>query len=123
VAAGEYFSAAERLNIHQAIHQAELASRFEFSVFVGQTQSGDPRSFATQLHNKQVAPSRSVMIVVDPEARTIEIVTGGQVRAAVDDAEVAAVVEEMKSAFADGRLADGIQAAIARIAAAQTTRA
>src|SRR5690606_3808000 len=102
---------------HQAIHQAELASRFEFSVFVGPTQSGAPRSFATQLHNKQVAPARSVMIVVDPEARTIEIVTGGEVRAVVSDDKVAEVIGEMKKAFVAGKLAEGVQAAIASIAA------
>lgn len=115
MAAGDYFSAAERLSIHQAIHQAEIASRFEFSVFVGTTQSGAPRSFATQLHNKQVAPARSIMIVVDPEARTIEIVTGGQVRPLVSDDEVAEVVGEMKTAFTAGHLAGGVEAAINRL--------
>ena len=120
VAVGDYFTAAERLRIHQAIHQAELASRFEFSVFVGQTQSGDPRSFATQLHNRQVAPARSVMIVVDPEARTIEIVTGGHVRAQVSDAEVTEVIASMRSAFAGDDLVGGIERAIAGIASVPT---
>lgn len=117
MAAGDYFSAAERLRIHQAIHQAEIASRFEFSVFVGATQSGAPRSFATQLHNKQVAPARSIMIVVDPQARTIEIVTGGQVRPVVSDDDVASVVGEMATAFAAGDLAGGIESAINRLSA------
>lgn len=117
MAAGDYFSAAERLRIHQAIHQAEIASRFEFSVFVGATQSGAPRSFATQLHNKQVAPARSIMIVVDPQARTIEIVTGGQVRPVVSDDDVASVVGEMATAFAAGDLASGIESAINRLSA------
>ncbi|WP_162602325.1 DUF5130 family protein [Nocardioides daejeonensis] len=121
MAVGDYFTSAERLSIHQAIHQAELASRFEFSVFVGQTQSGAPRAFATQLHNKQVAPARSVMIVVDPEAHTIEIVTGGQVRSIVDDAEIAAVIDDMKASFAAGKLAAGLEGAIARISAVQQT--
>lgn len=115
VASGEYFSTAERLALHKTIHQAELASRFEISVFVGRSE-GDARAFATQLHNRLAAPARSVLIAVDPEARTVEIVTGGQVRREVADAEVDLVVLEMKSAFAEGDLAGGLRRGITMLA-------
>ncbi|MFS3127856.1 DUF5130 family protein [Nocardioides sp. Bht2] len=116
MASGEYFSTADRLAIHKTIHQAELASRFEFSVFVGQTEGADARAFATQLHNRLVAPARSIMIALDPEARTIEIVTGGEVRREVADAEVDLVVLEMRSAFAAGDLAGGLRRGITMLA-------
>ncbi len=116
VAAGEYFTDAERLAIHNAIHRAELASRFEFSVFVGQPTDGDARSFATQLHNRLTAPARSVMIVVDPESNTLEIVTGGQVRREVGDGEVQLVVAEMLSSFETGDLAGGVKRGVTMIA-------
>lgn len=116
VAAGEYFSDAERLAIHNAMHRAEVASRFEFSVFVGQSEADDSRAFATQLHNRLVAPARSVMIVVDPEESTLEIVTGAQVRREVDDSEIELVVAEMLSAFEAGDLAGGIKRGVTMIA-------
>lgn len=116
VAAGEYFTGAERLAIHSAIHRAEIASRFEFSVFVGQSEGAEARAFATQLHNRLAAPARSVMIAVDPEANTLEIVTGGQVRREVSDGEMQLVAAEMISAFGNGDLAGGIKRGITMIA-------
>lgn len=117
MAAGEYFTSEERLAIHGAIHRAELASRFEFSVFVGPSEGSDPRAFATRLHNRLAAPPRSVMIVVDPVAHTLEVVTGGQVRDIAGDTEVSRVVAEMTGRFAAGDLAGGIEHGITQIAA------
>ena len=75
VAAGE-FSSADRFAIDETIRRAEQLCRYEFSVFVGAAE-GDPRSFATQLHNSLVAPTRSILIMVDVAGRALEIVTGG----------------------------------------------
>ena len=81
------FNAAERFQIDEAIRKAELVSRVEFSVFVGRVD-GEPRAFATQLHNRLVAPPRSILIMLDPAARVLEIVTGGDVRRNLTDREV-----------------------------------
>ena len=97
--AGE-FKGTERFQVEEAIRQAEQVSRFEFSVFVGRS-GADPRAFATQLHNKLVAPARSVLILVDPAARVLEIVTGGEVRRNITDTEVELTVLQMQSSFAD----------------------
>ena len=67
VAVGE-FNSAERFQIDEAIRGAEQTSRFEFSVFVGRS-GADSRAFATQLHNSLVAPSRSILIMLDPASR------------------------------------------------------
>lgn len=78
VPGGDPFSNAERFTLDDAIRKAEQLSRVEFSLFVGASE-GDPRAFATQLHNSLVAPSRSILVMVDPGARALEIVTGGYV--------------------------------------------
>ena len=114
VAAGD-FSSAERYAIDEAIRRAEQLCRFEFSVFVGAAE-GDPRSFATQLHNSLVAPSRSILIMVDVAQRALEIVTGGYVRRTLSDAEVELAVLEMRTRFAEGDLVGGLKRGIEMLA-------
>ena len=103
VAAGE-FSSGERYVIDEAIRRAETLCRFEFSVFVGHAE-GDSRAFAPPHHNSLVAPSRSILVMVDPTLRAVEVVTGGEVRRHLTDAEAALAVEEMTRSFAEGDLA------------------
>ena len=114
VAAGD-FSSAERFALDEAIRKAETLSRVEFSLFVGHAE-GDPRAFATQLHNSLVAPSRSIMIMVDPSARALEIVTGGSVRRTLTDKEVELTAAQMQSSFAEGDLVGGLKRGIAMLA-------
>lgn len=115
MAAGDLFSNADRLAIDTTIRKCEQQSRIEFSVFVGEAD-GEPRPFATQLHNTLVAPSRSVLIMVDPVARAIEVVTGGFVRSKITDAEVELAIAAMQTSFAAGDLAGGIRQGITMIA-------
>lgn len=115
MAAGELFSDKERRAVDTAIRQAEQLCRHEFSVYVGPAE-GDSRAFATRLHNSLVAPARSIMIMVDPDARVIEIVTGGIVRRALTDAEVELAVMEMQSAFAGDDFVGGLRRGIAHLA-------
>ncbi|MGZ4457279.1 MAG: DUF5130 family protein [Nocardioides sp.] len=112
--AGE-FTSAERFTLDEAIRKAELLSRVEFSVFVG-TSEGDTRAFATQLHNTLVAPSRSILVMVDPTARALEIVTGGYVRRTLSDAEVELAATQMRSLFAEGDPVGGLTRGIAMLA-------
>ena len=114
MAAGD-FSSAERFALDEAIRKAETLSRVEFSVFVGKAE-GDPRAFATQLHNSLVAPARSIMIMVDPVARALEIVTGGDVRRTLSDKEVELTAAQMQSLFAEGDLVGGLRRGIAMLA-------
>jgi uncharacterized membrane protein YgcG len=109
------FNAAERVQIDEAIRRAEQISRFEFSVFVGRVD-GEPRAFATQLHNSLVAPPRSILILVDPSARVLEIVTGGIVRRNLTDKEVELTALQMQTSFADGDLVDGLRRGIQMLA-------
>ena len=114
VAVGE-FNSAERFQIDEAIRGAEQTSRFEFSVFVGRS-GADPRAFATQLHNSLVAPSRSILIMLDPASRVLEIVTGGTVRRNITDQEVELTTLQMQSSFASVDLVGGLRRGIQMLA-------
>jgi uncharacterized membrane protein YgcG len=109
------FNSAERFQVEEAIRQAELVSRFEFSVFVGRS-GADARAFATQLHNRLVAPARSVLIMLDPAARVLEIVTGGDVRRTLTDQEVELATLQMQASFATGDLVGGLRRGILMLA-------
>lgn len=109
------FNSSERFQIDEAIRQAELVSRFEFSVFVGRVD-GEPRAFATQLHNRLVAPPRSILILLDPAARVLEIVTGGIVRRTITDRTVELAALQMQSSFAGGDLVGGLRRGIQMLA-------
>lgn len=111
VAAGDPLSSAERAALDDTIRKAERLCRAEISVFVGRA-SGEPRQFATSLHNSLVAPSRSILIMVDPEARALEVVTGGYVRRTLSDAEVELAVLAMQTDFAAGDLVGGLRRGI-----------
>jgi Domain of unknown function (DUF5130) len=114
VAAGD-FSAGDRFEIDRAIRAAEQTSRCEFSVFVGRAE-GPPRAHAEALHRALVAPDRSVLVMVDPVARALEVVTGRTVRRTLSDREVQLAVLEMQSDFATGALVDGLKRGIAQLA-------
>lgn len=113
--AGDAFSASERHDIDKAIRDAETVSRYEFSVFVGAAEQ-ESRPFAERLHATLTAPERSVLVMVDPAARILEIVTGTEVRRALDDAEVRLAAVAMQSAFADGDLVGGITRGVMMLA-------
>lgn len=107
--AGEGFSPSQRLQIDKAIRGAEMVCRFEFSVYVGAVPEAlDPREYAGRLHGALVAPSRSVLILVDPSARLVEVVTGEEVRRKLDDQSVRLALAEMQTLFVHGDLAGGI---------------
>ena len=105
----------QRFEIDKAIRAAEESSRFEFSVFVG-AAGPHPRAHATRLHASLVVPDRSVLVLVDPDARVIEVVTGAVVRRQLSDASVGLAVLAMQSAFATGDLVGGLRHGVALLA-------
>lgn len=112
---GGELGGAERFAIEDAIRTAEQVSRFEFSVFVGRAE-GEPRAFATRLHRSLVAPERSVLILVDPAARALEVVTGAVVRSNLTDPEVELTAMQMETSFAEGDLVGGLRHGIQMLA-------
>jgi uncharacterized membrane protein YgcG len=115
VPAGDAFTARERYDIDKAIRDAETVSRYEFSVFVGSSE-GESRAFAERLHATLVAPERSILVLVDPVARALEIITGSEVRRDLEDGEVQLAALTMQSAFAAGDLVGGITRGVMMLA-------
>jgi uncharacterized membrane protein YgcG len=111
------FTASQRASLDQAIRAAEQVSRFEFSVFVGASE-GDPRAFARRLHGVLSTPARSVLVMVDPVARLVEVVTGSEVRRVLSDHEVGLAVLAMRTEFADGDLVRGLRRGVTLMAMA-----
>lgn len=115
MAAGDAFTASQRHQIDKAIRDAEQMTRYEFSVYVGGSE-GETGPFAQRLHAALAAPDRSVLVLVDPAARIVEVVTGSVARRALDDAEVKLATLAMQSAFAAGDLVGGIVAGVHQLA-------
>lgn len=115
VASGDGFSSDQRYEIDRAIRAAETVCRFEFSLYVGASETA-PRDFAERLHASLIAPSRSILILVDPAARALEIVTGSVVRRVLADDAVRLAGAAMESAFAEGDLVGGIKRGVSQLA-------
>ena len=113
---GDGFTPAQRQQIDKAIRDAEMVCRFEFSVYVGPAD-GEPRPFAERLHSALVAPARSVLVMIDPAARVLEVVTGAEARRELEDHEVRLAIIEMQSQLALGDLVGGIIRGINMLAA------
>jgi uncharacterized membrane protein YgcG len=109
------FTAAQRASLDQTIRAAEQVSRWEFSVFVGASE-GDPRRFAERLHAALSSPHRTLLVMVDPAARLVEVVTGSEVRRVLSDHEVALAVLAMRSEFSGGDLVRGLRHGITMLA-------
>lgn len=108
VLAGDAFSERQREEIVRAIQQGRRSSGVNFSVYVG-VADGPPRAYAKRRHAELggEAPD-SVLVFVDPSARSLEIVTGSRARRWVDDRACALAAMTMTSTFAAGNLAGGI---------------
>ncbi|WP_141014118.1 DUF5130 family protein [Nocardioides sambongensis] len=102
-----FLTPTEQTELDIAIRAAEQACRAEISIYIGDVE-GEPRDFATSLHNTLVLPTRSILVMVDPKRRIVEIVTGGHVRQTLTDEESADAVEKMTAEFAAGDLAGGL---------------
>lgn len=105
----------DRVAVDRAIRSAEQSSRCEFSVFVGHSD-GVPRDFAQRLHARLVAPARSVLVMVDPARRAVEVITGEDVRRNLTDSEVSLAVSSMTQDFSGGDLTAGLVRGIRQLA-------
>lgn len=112
---GDAFSSAQEAEIDRAIRAAEMSCRFEFSVFVGAVE-GNLHAYAQRLHASLSSPDRSVLVVVDPAARALEVITGPVVRRSLSDDAVRLAAVGMQSAFSGGDLVGGIKHGVGQLA-------
>ena len=68
----------------------------------------DPRPYAEQLHDGLPVPEDSVLVLCDPRARALEIVTGSRVRRVLDDYDCRLAAMSMQSSFRAGDVIGGL---------------
>jgi uncharacterized membrane protein YgcG len=115
VVGGDAFTAFQRHELEKVVADAERLSRRRFSVYVGPA-GDDPRASAEQMHATLSSPSESILIVVDPAAHALEIVTGSAVRETLSNRKAALAALSMQTAFAAGDLERGLRAGIQQLA-------
>lgn len=98
----------QRREIDVAIRAAETATRYEISIYIGPSAADLTRDFAEDLHARMAAPDRSVLIMLDPTARAIEIVTGQYVRRTLPDEAAQRAVKVLGDALAERGLVEGV---------------
>jgi uncharacterized membrane protein YgcG len=95
-------------DIERAITQAEQASGLHYSVYVGDA-AGDLREFGRRLLSVLGDEGdQSVVVVVDPTARRLEILTGKQAAYHLDDRATALAALSMTTSLSAGELRGGI---------------
>jgi uncharacterized membrane protein YgcG len=115
VRVGEFLTPTDRRAIARAVRNAEAQADCLFSVLIDEAP-GDTRAFAEQLHARLERPAASVLVLVDPVARQLEIVTGAAVRRYLDDSEVALAALAMQTSFAAGDFVGGITQGLQQLA-------
>ena len=111
VATGEVFTAAQQRRIEKALATAVEETGLHWSVFVGDVADGH-RTTCERLHAaagaRGTGPDDTVLVVVSPGQRVVEIVTGEQARRRVTDRAASLAVLSMRTSFEGGDLAGGV---------------
>jgi uncharacterized membrane protein YgcG len=113
VPAGEAFSERDLREIGREVREISDEAQVVFSVLVADPDAldltTDVRGFAEQAHAAIGARARdSVLILVAPNARRVEIVTGSGLRGRLSDRDCALAALSMTSSLSGGDLAGGI---------------
>jgi hypothetical protein len=107
VLAGDDLSFGDRRRVDAALATAERVSELDFAAYVG--AAGDnAREHALALHSHLERPERSVLVLCDPAARVLEIVTGRSTRQFLDDTACRLAVATMTSSFLAGDVVGGL---------------
>ncbi|MGV9304458.1 DUF5130 family protein [Nonomuraea sp. NPDC003727] len=109
-------------DVRTALQHAERRSGLRFSAFLGASADGR-RHFAERLHAAMGEESPdAVLILVDPEGRGLEIVTGENARRRLSDGACRLAAMSMATAFSAGDLAGGLLYGINTLAEQATRR-
>ncbi|WP_168929747.1 DUF5130 family protein [Nocardioides sp. GY 10127] len=108
-------TASQRAHVDAAIRHAETLSRAEFSVYLGNS-ADDTAAFARLLHRNLTLPARSVLVLVDPVRRALEIVVGSWVRQRITDTEIEVAALHLRTDLAAGDAAGGLVRCVTMLA-------
>ncbi|HTR69081.1 MAG TPA: DUF5130 family protein [Mycobacteriales bacterium] len=108
VPSGDGFTDAQMRDIERVVSAASERTGLNFSLYIGGAD-GDIRDAAEKLHaSLGDKASRSVLVVLDPGDRLLEIVTGEESARRLSDRACALAALSMTTAFAGGALTNGI---------------
>lgn len=114
--AGDTFTVDQRRAIDKALRQAEEGSGLDFHVRIGGDEDGEPRRVALDVLQRMPDPARSVVLVVEPGQRAIEIVTGSVARRSLSDESCGLALLGMQGSFQAGDLPGGLVSGIHQLA-------
>jgi hypothetical protein len=100
-------SAAQRTELTKLVQQARSICGFGFAVFIGPLLEG--RDSAVAQHAQLRDAASAVLVAVDPTSRSIEIVTGVNTTAALDNRACEFAALSMKSCFVADDLVGGVR--------------
>ena len=106
MAGGEPFSPAQLANIEKAIELAGEQSGLQFAAFVGPLTFG--RDSAVELLAGMPEAARSVLVAVDPDERTVDVVTGPDAGRWLGDDQCRLAILTMSTRFSVGDIAGGL---------------
>lgn len=112
--AGDGFGRRGRGEIQRALQYAGEASGLKFAAVVRDV-GGAVREWAERTHARMADPPRSVLLVVDPVAHRMEIVTGQRAGARIDDAACVRVAASAVRIIGRGDLVRGLVSALQQL--------
>ncbi len=101
------FTTPQTASLEKNLATAHAITGLRFSIYVGALPAG--RDSAIALQRKMADPGLSVLIAVDPDQRTLEIVTGPLIVERVDQRACQLASLAMTSRFAIGDIAAGLR--------------
>lgn len=112
---GDFFTTDEQNQIAKSIAAAEASSDLNFSLYVGELEEG--RKDAIKLHKRLENSSATVLVCVDLQNHSIEIVTGSYASATVDNQACRLAAVSMANAFAINDFVGGFNQAFSVLGA------
>ena len=103
---GDFFTTDEQNQIAKAMAAAEASSDLNFSLYVGELENG--RKEAIRLHKSLNNSSATVLICIDLQSFSIEIVTGSYASSTVDNQVCRLAAVSMANAFAINDFVGGL---------------
>jgi len=106
VASGEPFSTAQLADVERAIELATQQSGLQYATYVGDLPDG--RVSAEEMLLAMPVPESSVLVAVDPNVRSVDVVTGREAQRWLTNDKCALAVLTMDSRFRVGDIAGGL---------------
>ncbi len=105
---GDGFTRSQRSLLAQSVESADRSTGLSFQLVVGSLEGGRAGAEAL-LAARGASATDTVIVAVDPVARSLEIVTGVRASRRIDDRTCALAALAMTSSFSAGDLVGGIR--------------